>query len=58
VLTRTLDIHTREFLTIQPLAIHILGADLRGIKCDDLTEHDLLVLKQNGAIVEGIKPSC
>ena len=39
--------------TIYPMAYtKVLGADLRDIKHDDLTEIDILKLQQNGAIID------
>jgi WD40 repeat protein len=55
---RIYEIETGELLhTIYPMqSAKIIGADFRGIKHDDLTEHDLLALKSNGALVEGDEP--
>lgn len=53
------DIETGERLKkIHYLYTSILGADLRCMKHDDLTEQDFLILKQNGAIVKRTEPSC
>jgi WD40 repeat protein len=48
------DIMNKELIqTIYPLQYtNILNADLRKIKSDDLTEHDIFVLRQNGAITD------
>ena len=44
--------------TIDFMSIDVKGADVRRIRHDELKTHDFMVLKQNGAIVEGIKTSC
>jgi len=54
------DSKTGEIIkTIYNIAItEILGADLKNIRHDDLSENDLLVLAQNGAIIKGVEQSC
>jgi len=39
---------------IFPLTTKVLGTNLQDIKHDDLSKNDFLLLKQNGAIVEGV----